>query len=447
MNIVETRNKIAQAATEFRAILEKSERENRDLTDAEDTRCTALHNEIKELQKSTARYDELYHVEEELRQPASGSLRGMPDGIAGTGGVFPGQFPGNARGVNMDNAGFGGGVAEFLHSLAVMKSTGARDERLARLENRDQQMGVGAAGGFNVPPSFDSTLRFVQPDEAIFRPRATIIGGNSNAPSAPTSFPALDQTNSVGTPSVYGGVIISNGAESVSIQETSAKFREITLEPHQKSAYVPISNKLLYNWSGSGGVIANLLRQAVLGSEDTDFMVGNGVNKSLGAYGASCAITYPRNTANSIVFSDVVGMLARVLRRPGDQLVWVASPTCLPSLCSMVDSGGHAVYLGGALSNAGAGAVPTGLLGIPVMYSERAPALGTKGDLALLSPRYYCIQNGLQLMAMSEHVLFLSDRVVFRIVWEVDGRPWLTEPLQLEGAPGSTVSPFIILSA
>ena len=271
-----------------------------------------------------------------------------------------------------------------------------------------------------------------------------MVGGNAAAPSSPVSLPALDQSS---TGSIYGGVQVTSGAESITIQEAKALFREITLEPHQKSAVVPITNKLLMNWSGSGGVISNLLRQAMIGSEEIDFMTGNGVNRSLGCYNSSAALTYSRATAGTIVFSDVVGMLSRVLRRPGDDLIWVASPTCLPALCNMTDSGGHAVYLGGGVMNAAASPVPTGLLGIPVAYSERCPAVASAGSLALLSLRYYLLKQGLQTMAMSTDVMFLSDRTCFRIVWEIDGRPWLSEPLQLEGAPGNTVSPFVILSA
>ena len=445
----ELKIKMTEKIREWRSHVDKAEAEKRDLTDFENEECMRLDAEVgmlKEALDAAERANGNRQSLEKLEQWAGQSAdnRNMwPSGVAGTGGAFPGQFPGNVR-ANLDDAGFKGGVGEFLHALAMMKSTGARDERLSRLEVRDQQMGVGATGGFNLAPSFDPVLRFIEPDQAIFRPRCTLVGGNPAAPSSPTALPALDQTSSG---SIYGGVIITSGAESVTIQEAQAKFREVVLEPHQKSAVIPITNKLLYNWQGSGGVISDLLLKAMVGSEEMDFMVGNGINRSLGAYVSACAITYTRATPGTIAFSDVVGMLARVLRRPGDDLVWVCSPTCIPALCTMVDAGNHSVFLGGALSNAAAGAIPTGLLGVPIMYSERSPALGTKGDLALLSLRYYLLKQGLQTMAMSTDVLFLSDRTCFRIVWEIDGRPWLTEPLALEGAPGSTVSPFVILSA
>jgi hypothetical protein len=48
--------------------------------------------------------------------------------------------------------------------------------------------------------------------------------------------------------------------------------------------------------------------------------------------------------------------------------------------------------------------------------------------------------------ASSEHIYFTSNKAVFKIVWNCDGKPWLTEPITLEGAAGSTVSPFVILT-
>ena len=36
-------------------------------------------------------------------------------------------------------------------------------------------------------------------------------------------------------------------------------------------------------------------------------------------------------------------------------------------------------------------------------------------------------------------------KTVFKIVWNVDGHPWLTEPLALEGSTSNTVSPFVVL--
>lgn len=140
-------------------------------------------------------------------------------------------------------------------------------------------------------------------------------------------------------------------------------------------------------------------------------------------------------------------MLGRV--KMGGMPIWTESQTIIPQLAAMVDSGGHAVCLGSnGNQGAAANAAPSTLMGFPLMFAERLPALGTKSDLCLLNLPYYLVKDGSgPIAASSEHILFLSNKTVFKIVWNVDGRPWLTEPVQLEGAAaGNTVSPFVVLN-
>ena len=140
-------------------------------------------------------------------------------------------------------------------------------------------------------------------------------------------------------------------------------------------------------------------------------------------------------------------MVSKMLMRGGSYL-WLASQTVIPQLAAMVDAGSHSVWLGGpggSLSGA-AGPLPSTLMGIPMVFADRLPALGTKGDLSLVNLAYYLIKDGsAPAAASSEHILFLSNKIVFKIVWNVDAHPWLTEPLPLEGSTSNTVSPFVIL--
>lgn len=132
----------------------------------------------------------------------------------------------------------------------------------------------------------------------------------------------------------------------------------------------------------------------------------------------------------------------------GGSYVWLASQTIIPQLAAMVDAGNHSVWLvskADALGGA-AGPMPSTLLGLPLVFADRLPALGTKGDLSLVNLDYYSIKDGSPpAVASSEHILFLSNKTVFKIVWNVDAHPWLTEPLQLGGSTSNTVSPFVIL--
>jgi len=434
MNLAELKAKRAELLKALRAMLDKIDTEKRAFTEDESKEYKRIEGEsdqlevdIRAAEDDMERRRKLAEKEIALRDKAPAIIPEKKSGVAD---VDPEKEFRN--------------VGEFFYAIARMKSDGVRDARLdAAREKREQTMGTGATGGFALPEQFDSTIRQVQAQEAIVRPRAAVIPAGS-PPDAKLTFPALDQTSAQ---NIYGGVTVVHTGEGVTMTETTAKLREVSLEPKEISAYIVATQKLLNNWDAAGAFITRQLSAAMVGQEDYDFMRGNGVNKALGFINCAAAITYNRAGANAIAFADVYNMYARALQR-GGSYVWLASQTVIPQLAAMVDAGNHNVWLGGpggSLSGA-AGSLPSSLLGIPVVFCDRLPALGTKGDLSLVNLSYYLIKDGSgPAAASSEHVLFTSNKVVFKIVWNVDGHPWLTEPLGLEGSTSNTVSPFVVL--
>ncbi|OPY72234.1 MAG: Phage capsid family protein [Syntrophorhabdus sp. PtaU1.Bin050] len=430
---MELRQDKADTLKRMKTLLDTAEDGGRSLTTAEkkeyerlDSRVTELNAQLQGFSEDTQRRANLSRQMTDLEKVVNPLPSGARDSFA-----------------SEDDGGFRN-IGEFFRSIAVLKSDGRMDERLLQCaEQREQTMGTGQTGGFALPKQFDSTIRQVTPQEAIVRPRGTVISPG-NPPDAQLSFPALDQT---AAQNMYGGVIITHTGEGVTMTEATANLREVTLEPKEMSAYIVVTQKLLNNWEASGTWISGILRQAMNGQEDYDFLRGDGINKALGVMNCAAAIQYSRTAANAISFTDCVGMLSRILMK--GPLCWVGSQSIIPQLAAMVDSGGHAVWLGGGnLGQAPAAqAMPSTLLGVPLIFSDRLPGLGTKGDLCLLSPMHYMIKDGSgPIAASSEHIYFLSNKVVFKLVWNVDGRPWLTEPLPLEGSTINTVSPFVILN-
>jgi HK97 family phage major capsid protein len=304
-------------------------------------------------------------------------------------------------------------------------------------------MGTGAEGGFALPTQFRDTILQVSPQEAIVRPRATVIPAGE-PPDAKLEMPALDQTSSKG---MYGGVVITHGGEGLTMTETEAALRQVSMEPKQMDAYIVCTNKLLVNWEAASSYLTRALRTAVAGAEDYDFLRGDGINKALGLINAPAAITVTRSAPNTIAYVDIYTMYGRA--KQGGSLAWIASPTCVPQLCTLTDTGGHNMWVGGTAAIGGALAqpVPPQLMGLPVLWADRLPALGTSGDIVLADLSYYLVKDGSgPFSAISTELLFLSNRTIFKILWNVDGRPWLTEPIGLEGSTTNTVSPFVKLS-
>ncbi len=435
MEINEMKQKMADLRKQMRAMLDKISTEKRTFTDEESGQYKKLNDDHDQFEK------DVLAAETDLER-----RRKLAEKDAEARKVEPEHKVNIDHKMEVDPEKEFRNIGEFFFAIARMKSDGVRDPRLETLrEKREQTMGTGATGGYALPEQFDATIRQVQAQEAIIRPRAAVIPAGS-PPDAKLTFPSLDQT---AASNIYGGVTVVHTGEGVTMTETTANLREVSLEPKEISAYIVVTQKLLNNWEAAGAFVTRQLSAAMVGQEDYDFIRGNGVNKALGFINCAAAIAYSRAGANAIAFADVYGMLARMLMR-GGSYVWLASQTIIPQLAAMVDAGTHAVWLGGrgelGLPGA-AGPLPSTLLGIPMIFADRLPALGTKGDLSLVNLSYYLIKDGSgPAAASSEHILFLSNKVVFKVVWNVDGHPWLTEPLGLEGSTTNTVSPFVVLS-
>ncbi len=116
----------------------------------------------------------------------------------------------------------------------------------------------------------------------------------------------------------------------------------------------------------------------------------------------------------------------------------------LDGLVLPVGTGGVPVYLppGGIADS------PYGRLkGRPVIPIEQAAALGDKGDLMLADfSQYQLIDKGGVQAASSMHVQFLTDEMVFRFIYRVDGQPsWKASLTPYKGS--NKLSPFVTLAA
>ena len=431
------RQERTQAAEKMAALLDMAEDEKRGLTAAEKTEFERLDAVIDRTNLALGLTDKDYRSIKENKNKIINPI------------------PRNGRGgkntMGNDSEEFRN-VGEQLYSLVQFKQTGRMDPRLDKAyrdaeEMRAMSMGTGSEGGFALPEQFSPQVRGVASQEAVIRPRATVIPAGF-PPDAQLSLPVLDQGSSS---NMTGGVSIVHTGEAITMTETSAALKEVMLEPKEMSAYIVVTNKLLANWESGGAVIGNLLTQAMNGQEDYDFLRGDGINKALGITNSPCVINYTRAGAAAIAYGDIVGMMARLLMRGPGNFVWVGSQTTLPQLASLVTPGNFPVWLGlapGGTVASASGPLPSTLLGVPLVFSDRLPVLGTRGDLMLINPSFYLIKDGSgPFVASSEHIYFLSNRTVFKIVWNVDAKPWLDQALQLEGAgAGVTVSPFVILS-
>ncbi|TAL59166.1 MAG: phage major capsid protein [Bacteroidetes bacterium] len=384
---------------EMRGMLSVCETEKRGLTPEESKEYTGLESRLDMVMKSLA-----IRKEEEVINARSKEATGKSE---------------------FENLG------EFLHAVVYRHN----DARLAGVECREMSMGEGAGGGYMVPKKFMPEMKSVSPAGVVVRPRATVIPAG-DPPDAELELPALDQGSAQ---NMYGGIVVAPTAEGATKNLTDMKVKMVKLTPHEVSAYMVCTDKLLRNWQGANALISQQFNLAINGWEDTQFITGLGVGAPLGIINSPARIERTRAGANAIAIADIDAMYARI--KEGGSLVWIASPTVKPQLTGLVDANNNRIW-----TPIVSEAIPSTLYGIPIIFNDRSPALGSRGDLILADLGYYLIKDGSgPFVSASEHVYFTSNKTVIKVFWNVDGAAWLTEPLGLEGSATNTISPFVVL--
>jgi HK97 family phage major capsid protein len=429
MTLAEMRARRAELLAQMRAMIDAAAADKRTDLNAEETVAyDAAKAEVEGITRHIERVEGLGQLETTLgeRRPAAARSQGTEPIRAGGDPALK-EFA---------------SIGEFIHAAAHNRTDprliSALDvmERSGRDLRGEQRMDTGAAGGFMIPPQFRSELMRVDPVASLVRSRAQVIPAGSPPDSAIT-IPALDQTGN--TPeNVFGGVEVIWTGEGAEISDTSAVLREIKLEPEEVSGSVTITDKLLRNWEASGIFIENLLRGAINQAEDRAFIFGDGVAKPLGFQNSGAALAFNRGVANKVEYNDLINMAALILERGGTP-TWSASQGVKFQVLNMLDSFNRPIYTASPVAG-----TPDTILGYPVVWNNRLPGVGSKGDLSMVDLSYYLIKDGSgPFVAVSEHVKFQQNKTVIKIWWNVDGQPWLTEPFVEEN--GYQVSPFVIL--
>ncbi len=301
-------------------------------------------------------------------------------------------------------------------------------------------------GGFLIPEEFRTELLRVALETAVVRPRARVIPMSSLR----ASMPMIDSTTNNG--SVYGGVIAFWTEEGAALAQSQPNFGRIVLEAKKLTAYTEVPNELDKDSAISIDALVNeTFPEAISFFEDIAFLRGSGVGEPLGVLTAGntallqVAAEAGQSGTNTLVWENLINMYSRLLPGSMGSAVWLAAPNTFPQLATMalsVGTGGSAVWL-----NNGVEGPPMTILGRPVIFTEKATALGGLGDIALIDFKQYLIGDRMAMDAkVSEHYKFGNDMVAYRFIERVDGRPWLQSAVTPQNG-GPTLSPYVTLAA
>lgn len=279
--------------------------------------------------------------------------------------------------------------------------------------------GIPSAGGFLVPEEHAAMLLDKSLESEIVRPRALVVPMVTNTKKV-AGF--ANQDNSTKAP--YGGLSLQWLDEGGTISLKDAKTRLITLQAKKAGVLVPVSNELLEDGTTFEEQLAANIISAVGWGMDDAFLTGDGAGKPLGVLSAPSLVTVakePGQAAATLVYENITKMYARMHPSCIPNAVWVANVTTVPQLLTMqVGTGATNTWY--PVSNERNGSFS--MLGRPVLFTEKLPTLGAKGDILFADFSQYVIGLRKEItLDKSGHVGFATDETHIRCLVRVDGQP------------------------
>lgn len=331
------------------------------------------------------------------------------------------------------------GTMDFVRNVA----RGIYDPRLVSASQGEDS---GAGGGYLVPAQTVRAVWDAMLSSSVVLPRATIFPSPTNALTVPRPDIANRSVNVAG---LEGRWIAEGGTFSVdTAQITQTTFRLLKLGTLIKINAewiedVPTVNASLFDELVAATIVYDL---------DSSFFVGTGAGMPCGIINADSAVTVAKQSgqaADTILFSNVAEMVARLHPACMQNAVWYASPSVLPQLLTMSFDPGATektpVYLP---ANGAAGLPWPTLMGKPLIVTEFQPACGDKGDLILCDPSKYgvAMKPGI-VLDRSDHRYFETDQVALRGKLRCDARPLWSEAHTPRNDQSMTLSWCVMLAA
>jgi HK97 family phage major capsid protein len=304
---------------------------------------------------------------------------------------------------------------------------GGMDQRLLlNAPTTYSQEGVGADGGFAVPPDFRATIMEKVLAEDSLLARCDQMTSSSNTITFPTDETTPWQTS--------GGLQAYWEGENDQLAQSKVSLKETTVRLNKLAALVPVTEELMED----AGALDTYLRRRV--PEKIDFAIskaiiqGTGVGQPLGIMNAPCLVSVAKRTAGSpdqaadtIEYDNIVKMYSRMYAPCRANAVWLINQDVEPALFSLafdnLATDKVPVYL---TANGLSGQPYATLMGKPVIPTQACETLGDNGDIIFADLTKYLIalKGGGMRIDVSMHLYFDYDATAYRFIMRVGGLPW-----------------------
>lgn len=421
--IIELRQKRAKLIADARALQDKVEGENRDLSAEEQNNWNEMIDGAEALRQRIDREERLLTMEADLPDPVTNSTRPEPGsreaperiefrsrGMQGTDRMEAGwrEQPEWRRLMRTAEAGYVRGFNQFLRGNTVPG------------EVRALQADLDTAGGFLMAPiqMVDRLIKAVD-DMVYIRQWATVF-----------SVPNAD---SLGVPTLENDPSDADWTTELATgsEDSDMSFGKRELHPHPLAKRIKISRKLIQKVPSADDLVNQRLAYKYGITQEKAFLTGNGAGQPLGIFVASAnGISTSRdvstgNTTTAVTFDGLIEAKYTLKQQYWPNARWMAHRDFYKMVAKLKDNDGQ--YLWRESVRVGE---PDRVLGVPVAMSEYAPNTFTASQYvaAIADFSHYWIADSMAMEMQRLLELYAETNQIGLIGrLESDGQPTLEE--------------------
>jgi HK97 family phage major capsid protein len=447
MTIEELKARLAELQEQATAIQATADAAKRDLTAEEEAQLEANFAEFEKVEKDIKTRERLAANGAKINAPAP--RKAAPNVVASDDPLEASDIRA-ARSTPAERGRWGWkNFGDFAYAVKNAVLGKGPDDRLmnAALSTYGNE-GVGADGGFAVPPEFRTAImqKVSGEDSLLSLSDQLTTGGYS------ITVPK-DETTPWGT----AGIQAFWDGEAATMTQRKPALENTTIRLHKLTALVPVTDELLEDAPALGSYVQSRAPTVIDFKVSDSIVNGSGAGMPLGILNSSCLVTQAAEgsqTADTLHGLNIVKMWARMPVAWRANAVWLIHPDNESQLMTVglqvgspagTMTGGSLLYMPpGGLSGAPYGT----LLGKRVIPTQVCSAIGDVGDIIFASMgQYAALQKAGGLKSDSSiHLWFDQGVTAFRFTFRMGGQPWWSSTIAAKSGSG-TYSPFITLAA
>lgn len=449
MTIEELKARLAELQEQATALQATADAGKRDLTADEEKELEGIFAEFDKVEKDIKNRERIAAQATRLAEPAP--RRAAPNPVAPQ---DDGLEVRDVRGVRPTAAERGRqgwkNFGDFAFAVKNAALGRAVDDRLsnATLTTYGNE-GVGADGGFAVPPDFRATIMQKVAGENSLLSMTDQIETSSFSITVPK-----DETTPWGT----AGIQAYWDGEAGTYTQKKAALEQSTIKLNKLTALVPVTDELLQDSPALGAYVQSRAATVIDFKVSDAIINGSGAGMPLGILNSPCVVQQGKESsqvADTVHGLNLVKMWARMPANWRSSAVWLAHPDVEPWLMQaglQVGPAAAGSATGGALIYMPPGGVSQSpyatLFGRPVIPNQSCAAIGDAGDLIFANLKQYAavLKSGGLRADSSIHLWFDQSVTAFRFTLRMGGQPWWSTAISAKNG-STTFGPFITLEA